>query len=165
MNFLLTLLFCALNSSINAQEKKEDQKEIAKLEIRDARHDGENITNTILQDKNSCLFYKTSEIDGLLLSFISDSSEDQTYGNIYSVSKEIEQGKKNKNQKQTYNFYWSYENSFDDYNGTYKGKLSFIKKKKGIYFQLYLKQENLDEFLFRGELKGDITFLDEQVGK
>ena len=164
-NLLFTILFCALNYSINAQEKEEDQKDIAKLEIQDARHDGENITNKILQDKNSYLFYKTSEIDELLLSFISDSNEDQTYGNIYLVSKEIEQGKKNKNQKYTYNFYWSYVNSFDDYKGTYKATLSFIKKRKGVYFELYLKQENLDEFLFRGELKGDITFLEEQVGK
>lgn len=164
-NLLLTILFCAFNSSINAQEKEEDQKDIAKLEIRDARHNGENITNTILQDKNSYLFYKTSEIDELLLSFISDSNEDQTYGNIYLVSKEIEQGKKNKNQKQTYTFYWSYLNSFDDYKGTYKSTLSFIKKRKGVYFELYLKQENLDEFLFRGEFKGDISFLEEQVGK
>lgn len=165
MNLLLTILFCALNSIINAQEKEDDQKEIAKLEIRDARHDGENITNKILLDKNSCLFYKTSEIDELLLSFISDTNDDQTYGNIYLVSKEIEQGKNKKNQKQTYNFYWSYVNSFDDYKGTYKATLSFIKKRKGVYFELYLKQENLDEFLFRGELKGDISFLEEQVGK
>lgn len=164
-NLLFTILFCALNYSINAQEKEEDQKDIAKLEIQDARHDGENITDKILQDKNSYLFYKTSEIDELLLSFISDTNDDQTYGNIYLVSKEIEQGKKNKNQKQTYNFYWSYVNSFDDYKGTYKATLSLIKKRKGVYFELYLKQENLDEFLFRGELKGDISFLEEQVGK
>lgn len=165
MTLLLTILFCAFYFSVNAQEKEENQKEIAKLEIRDARINGINITKKILQDKNSYLFYKASEIDELLLSFLSDSNEDQTYGNIYMITKEINQEKRKENQKQTYNFYWSYSNSFDDYKGTYKGTLSFIQKKKGVYFELSLKQENLDEFLFKGEFKGDLTFLEEEIGK
>lgn len=165
MTLLFTILFSVFYFNVNAQEKEEEQKEIARLEIRDARINGESITKKILQDKNSYLFYRATGLDELLLSFISDSNEDQTYGNIYMVTKEINQEKRKKNKKQTYNFYWSYSNSFDDYKGTYKGTFSFIQKKKGVYFELSLKQENLDEFLFRGEFKGDFTFLEEEVGK
>ena len=165
INLLLTILFCAFYFSINAQEKEEDQKEIAKLEIRDARHDGDNITRSVLSEKNTYVFYKASDRDDTLLSLVSDLNDDQTCGNIYLVSKEIDSSNKKRIEKRVYNFYWSYANSFDDYKGTYNCSLSLLKKKKAIYYELRLKQENLDKFLFRGEFKGNISFLEEQIGK
>jgi hypothetical protein len=165
INLLLTILFCAFYFNVNAQENEDNQRNVAELKIRDARLNGDNITRSVLSEKNSYVFYKASDRDDTLLSLVSDLNDDQTYGNIYLVSKEIDSSNKKRIEKRVYNFYWSYANSFDDYKGTYNCSLSLLKKKKAIYYELRLKQENLDEFLFRGEFKGNISFLEEQIGK
>lgn len=159
------ILISVFAITANAQEEKEEEGAFATFEINDARHNGEDVTESVIKDKKSYALYKIPESDTVQLAYLSDSDESQTYGPIYLVTKEITSDKTENNESVTYNFYWSY--NFTEYidRGTAKVKLLVFTKPQGKYFELSMKFENLEEYVFKGKIEGDLRLLDLEVGK
>lgn len=163
LNILLTILFFALYSNSNAQEKED--KSFANFEIIDARQNGEDITDSVLKEKYSYVFYKIPESDTVQFAYLSGLNDSQTYGPIYLVTKEINSNNARKEEIIVYNFFWSYNYTQYIDKGTVKVKLLVAYKPQGKYFELHMKFENLEEYVFKGKMDGDLSFLDIQAGK
>lgn len=163
-SFILLLIF----TFSYAQEKIEEDKNqftIAELEIRDVRMNDLDYTEEAIKGKNRLYFYRASDSDEILFSNYFDVGNTQSYGRIYNVSKDsLEQTEENY-ERDIYKFKWSYVNTYDDVVGTADITLVLEYKPKGIYFELNMIQDDLDENRYKGEFIGNVPFFDSIINK
>ncbi|WP_034889491.1 hypothetical protein [Gillisia sp. Hel_I_29] len=151
ITFLLFLLF--FNISF-CQETKEDV--IAKFIIKDASHNGVDVTPQILSENAFVVLYKTDE--KVLMANVWSKSNSQSSGRIYNIKqKEIKESLDNY-KKEIYNFNWRYINSYDHKKGTAEVKLEKIYKPQGVAFIITIIPEDLDLIIYRGYQEGSIDF-------
>lgn len=157
---LFVILIGLYSSVANAQteEPKAKHHTIATFEIKDARYNGDNITNQALKDNATLIFYTSSEIKSILFSNYWGKS--QSYGDIYSITKSENPDKEEENKSEIYSFYWSYKNSYDAREGTAKVKILVVYKPQGTYFEITILPENLDEIVYKGRMEGDLAILE-----
>lgn len=160
-----TILICILYSSINAQDKKDKQKDIATFEINDARDNGSDITPQALEENASLVLYKLGDSSEILLSNFWEKSNSQSFGRIYSVVKKDFPETEKEYKGELYHFQWSYINSYDDKRGTAMVRLLVIYKPQGNYFEFTIQPENLDVFVYKGSMEGDLAALESHIDK
>ena len=56
-------------------------------------------------------------------------------------------------ENRTFNFQWSYQNSYDTKKGTAKVKIIQVKKNGSVGFTCYIVSENLDQIVFKGYME------------
>lgn len=154
-----------LITAIYSQDTIHEYKVIANFEIMDAKKNGGNISYSILKKKYSYAFYKIPDGDYIQFAYINEVDDSQTYGPIYLITKDINSNHTAKERSVTYNFYWSYNYTQYIDKGTAKVKLVVIHKPKGMYFELSMTLENLEEYVFKGKMEGDLSLLDQEAGK
>jgi hypothetical protein len=159
------ILICVFYSTINAQEKKASQKAFATFEINDARDNGDDITPEAFEDKAQLVLYKSNDGKEILLSNYWEKSNSQSYGRIYSIEKEEFPETEKELKHGLYQFQWSYTNTYDDKEGTAKIRLFVVYKPQGIYFECTILPENLDELVYKGTMKGDLSLLVNSIKK
>lgn len=168
---IIYILLFLLHSTINAQEKRVEQDNdvkqytFATFEVRDARNNGDDITPQMLSENESLMFYKSSDSDDIMLSNFCEKSESQSYGAIYSIVKGENPDKEEENKSELYTFYWSYVNTYDNKKGTAEVKLLLVYKPRGTYFEFTILPENLDEFIYKGQMEGDLLLLEYNIKK
>jgi hypothetical protein len=160
-----TILICVLYSSINAQDKREEQRDIATFEISDARYNGSDITSEVLEDTASLVLYKLGYSNEILMSNFWEKSKSQSFGRIYSVVKEEFPETDTEYKGELYHFRWSYKNTYDHKEGTAKVKLFVVYKPQGTYFESTILPENLDVLVYKGIMSGDLTALESKIKK
>lgn len=160
-----TILICILYSTINAQDKKDEQQDIATFEISDARDNGNDITPQALEENAVLVLYKLGDSNEILLSNFWEKSKSQSFGQIYSIVKKEFSETETEFKGELYNFQWSYTNTYDNKKGTAKVKLLVVYKPQGTYFEFTILPENLDVLLYKGIMSGDLTALESIIKK
>lgn len=159
------ILISVFYSTINAQEKKESQEAFATFEINDLRRNGYDITPQALENNAQLVFYKSNDGKEILLSNYWEKSNSQSYGRIYSITKEEYPETEKELKYDLYQFQWSYNNTYDEKRGTAKIKLFLVYKPQGTYYEYTMQSENLDMSVYKGVMKGDLTALDNCIKK
>lgn len=160
-----TILICVLYSTLNAQDKKDEQRDIATFAINDARDNGSDITPQALEENASLVLYKLGDSSEILLSNFWEKSKSQSFGRIYSIVKEEFPETETEFKAELYHFQWSYTNTYDDKKGTAKIKLFVVYKPNGTYFEITILPENLDVLVYKGIMSGDLTALESNIKK
>ncbi len=163
MKSIILLLSCLCFFSIQAQSTIENKEQIIKFEIRDARENDIDITPQVLSDKAYLVFYLSNDGSEVLFSNYRKIPETQCYGKIYSVKIEDNPETETDFRNIEYNFQWSYTETNDNYNGTAEVKLFLVYKTKGVYFECSIIKENLDEFIYKGIMIGDLSSIDSKM--
>lgn len=155
LNFIYGLYILFLSSGIlYAQEEK--QTIIAKFIITDATINGVDLTRTLVENESYIIFY-TNEIDSLVyMANVWPKANTQSFGPISSFEIEKSKAAYNSNDADTYNFNWSYKNSFDNKKGTAKVKVIEIYQQQGIAFTLKINLENSDFAIYKGYMDASI---------
>jgi hypothetical protein len=154
--------------SVVAQEKeKNDQEQIILTEfiIKDVRFDGVDYSKEAIQDGNRLYFYKVKDSDEILFSNFWEKSDAQSYGPIHSLTQKHYDETDEYFETDEYKFIWSYKNSYEDKVGTCEMILKLEHKPRGIFFDLKIYPENLEELHYRGEFKGTMDFVKYLVNK
>lgn len=162
---LCTIVICILSSTINAQEKKASQEAIATFEINDARKNGDDITPEVFENNARLVLYKSIDDKEIMLSNYWEKSNSQSFGRIYSITREAFPETEKELKCDLYEFQWSYINTYDEKKGTAKIKLFLAYKPQGIYYECIIKSENLDVLIFKGLMTGDLTPLENSIKK
>ena len=165
LKIVFTIIICVLYSSINAQEKSESQEAFATFEINDARDNGDDITPEALEENAKLVLYKSTNEKEIMLSNYWGKSNSQSFGRIYSITKEENAATETEYGYALYNFQWSYYNSYDNKKGTAKIRLFVIYKPQGIYFECTVLPENLDELIYKGRMEGNLAALESSIKK
>lgn len=160
-----TILICILYSTLNAQDKKDEQQDIATFEISDARYNGNDITPQALEENAVLVLYKLGDSNEILLSNFWEKSKSQSFGRIYSIVKKEFPETETDFKGELYHFQWSYTNTYDDKKGTAKIKLFVVYKPQETYFEFTILPENLDELVYKGIMNGDLTVLESSIKK
>ena len=159
---------CLFTISVVAQEKeKNDQEQIILTEfiIKDVRFDGVDYSKEAIQDGNRLYFYKVKDSDEILFSNFWEKSDSQSYGPIHSLTQKHYEETDEYFETDEYKFIWSYKNSYEDKVGTCEMILKLEHKPRGIFFDLKIYPENLEELHYRGEFKGTMDFVKYLVNK
>lgn len=154
--------------SVVAQEKeKNDQEQIILTEfiIKDVRFDGVDYSKEAIQDGNRLYFYKIRGSDEVLFSNFWEKSDSQSFGPIHSLQHKSYEETEEFYEIDEYKFIWSYENTYEDKVGTCEMILKLEHKPRGIFFDLKIFPENLEELHYRGEFKGTMDFVKYLVDK
>lgn len=146
--------------SKESKETKEKQNPFAFLEIRDARRNDDDVTIQALQEKATLILYQMAKTNSIMLANYWEKSNSQSFGPIFSIVKSKNPDKKEENKSEVYTFYWSYYNTYDQKKGTAEIKLLVIYKPQGTYFEITVIPENLDELVYKGQMKGDLAILE-----
>jgi hypothetical protein len=165
LKVIYTIIICVLYSSINAQEKSESQEAFAIFEINDARDNGDDITPDAIEESAKLVLYKSVNGKNILFSNYWAKSNSQSFGRIYSITKEEKAANEKEYRHALYNFQWSYNNSYDDKKGTAKIELFIIYKPQGVYFECTVIQENLNVVVYKGRMEGDLAALESSAKK
>jgi hypothetical protein len=161
-------LMCLFTISVTAQENENNaQQQIILTEfiIKDVRFDGVDYTKEAIQDGNRLYFYKVIGSDEVLLSNIWEKTESQSFGPIHSLQYKNYEATDVLYEIDEYKFIWSYENTYEDKAGTSEVVLKLEFKPRGIFFDLKIYPENLEELHYRGEFKGTMDFINYLVDK
>lgn len=164
----LLFLVCLFTISVVAQEKeKNDQEQIILTEfiIKDVRFDGVDYSKKAIQDGNRLYFYKVKGSDEVLFSNFWEKSDSQSFGLIHSLQHKSYEETEEFYEIDEYKFIWSYENTYEDKVGTCEMILKLEHKPRGIFFDLKIYPENLEELHYRGEFKGTMDFVKYLVDK
>lgn len=165
LNTTFAILITVFYSTINAQENIASKEAFATFEINDARNNGNDITPEALEGNAQLVLYKSTDGKEILLSNYWEKSNSQSYGRIYAIEKEEFPETEKELKYDLYQFQWSYTNSYDDKKGTAKIRLFVVYKPQGIYFECTVLPENLDEFVYKGTMRGDLSLLVNSIKK
>lgn len=164
----LIFLFCLSTISLVAQEKEEKHQEqiiLAEFIIKDVRFDGVDYSKDAINDGNKLYFYKVNKSDEVLFSNYREKIDSQSFGPIHSLKHKHHIETEENYAIDEYKFIWSYENTYEDKVGTCEMILKLEHKPRGIFFDLKIYPENLEELHYRGEFKGTMDFVKYLVNK
>lgn len=147
---ILLILF-----SITTFGQNNTQKTLSKFIISDATENGNDITETILDQKAYLVFY-TNNDNNLYMANVWQKNNSQSFGRLYNTE--------HKKLKETYEsfeadifyFKWRYINSYDTKKGTATVELIKIYKPQGVTFKITIIPENLDVLVYKGYMEGTL---------
>ena len=153
MKKFILLITLTLNAILFAQNSK--QETLSKFIITDASDNGNDITETILEQNGYLVFYTDAE-KNLFMANVWEKNDTQSFGRLYNTE--------HKKLKETYEsfeadifyFRWRYINSYDTKKGTATIELIKIYKPQGVTFKIKIVPENLDVLVYKGFMEGTL---------
>ena len=150
--FILVILLI-INTIVFGQTNS--QETLSKFIISDASKNGNDITETILEQNAYIVFY-TNNDNNLYMANVWSKNNSQSFGRLYNT--------KHKKLKETYDsfeadifyFRWRYINSYDTKKGTATIELIKIYKPQGVTFKIKIVPENLDVLVYKGFMEGTL---------
>jgi len=134
----------------------QDQTVIAKFVVLDARNNHTDVTQFYTSNKSYFVFYLTPDKRVYFGSIVSKSNQ-QSYGEISELEQSSAPQTQTAYSTHTFDFKWSYSNSYDNHQGTAKVHLVKIDKPAGIAFELRIIPENLDILEYKGFMEGSLN--------
>ena len=142
-----------MNAILFAQNN--NQETLSKFIITDASDNGNDITETILEQNGYLVFYTDAE-KNLFMANVWEKNDTQSFGRLYNTE--------HKKLKETYEsfeadiFYFRrrYINSYDTKKGTATIELIKIYKPQGVTFKIKIVPENLDVLVYKGFMEGTL---------
>lgn len=153
MKKIILLITLTLNAILFAQNN--NQETLSKFIITDASDNGNDITETILEQNGYLVFYTDAE-KNLFMANVWEKNDTQSFGRLYNTE--------HKKLKETYEsfeadifyFRWRYINSYDTKKGTATIELIKIYKPQGVTFKIKIVPENLDVLVYKGFMEGTL---------
>lgn len=153
MKKIILLITLTLNVILFAQNN--NQVTLSKFIITDASDNGNDITETILEQNAYLVFYTDAE-KNLFMANVWEKNNTQSFGRLYNTE--------HKKLKETYEnfeadifyFRWRYINSYDTKKGTATVELIKIYKPQGVTFKIKIVPENLDILVYKGYMEGTL---------
>lgn len=153
MKKIILLITLSLNAILFAQTN--NQETLSKFIITDASDNGNDITETILEQNGYLVFYTDAE-KNLFMANVWEKNDTQSFGRLYNTE--------HKKLKETYEsfeadifyFRWRYINSYDTKKGTATVELIKIYKPQGVTFKIKIVPENLDVLVYKGFMEGTL---------
>ncbi len=134
----------------------QQQKEIARFQVTHATHNGDDITEQVINKKIFTVFYTID--NEAYMANISGVNEEQSWGKIWGFNKETRKETSTEYKVDLFYFNWNYSNSYDSKSGTCKVEFLKIYKPQGIVSTLKLVTESLDVLEYIGYMDGSIDF-------
>jgi hypothetical protein len=138
---------------------------LAEFSVKDVRFNSIDYTKEAIDGKNNLYFYKYIGVDNVYMKNVWEKEDSQSFGPIHSLSYKYFEETDEFYEFEEYKFIWSYENTFDEKVGTCEAILRLEYKPRGIYFDLKIYPEDLEELHYRGEFKGSMEFIKYLVDK
>jgi hypothetical protein len=153
MKKIILIITLSLNAILFAQNN--NQETLSKFIITDASDNGNDITETILEQNGYLVFYTDAE-KNLFMANVWQKNDTQSFGRLYNTE--------HKKLKETYEnfeadifyFRWRYINSYDTKKGTATVELIKIYKPQGVTFKIKIVPENLDVLVYKGYMEGTL---------
>jgi hypothetical protein len=153
MKKIILIITLTLNAILFAQNN--NQETLSKFIITDASDNGNDITETILEQNGYLVFYTDAE-KNLFMANVWEKNDTQSFGRLYNTE--------HKKLKETYEnfeadifyFRWRYINSYDTKKGTATVELIKIYKPQGVTFKIKIVPENLDVLVYKGYMEGTL---------
>lgn len=153
MKKIILLITLTINAILFAQNN--NQVTLSKFIITDASKNGNDITETILEQNGYLVFYTDAE-KNLFMANVWEKNDTQSFGRLYNTE--------HKKLKETYEsfeadifyFRWRYINSYDTKKGTATVELIKIYKPQGVTFKIKIVPENLDVLVYKGFMEGTL---------
>lgn len=156
------IILCLITTQAFAQKKDNADKrqiELAQFIVKDVRMDDMNYTKEATDKKNNLYLYKLLDSDQILFSNYWEKDKSQSFGPIYNLAYKHYDETEENYETEEYKFKWSYENTYEDKVGTCDMILKLEYKPRGLYFDLKIYPENLEELHYRGELNGSMSLI------
>ncbi len=138
---------------------------LSEFKVKDVRTNGIDYTKKALEGENNLFFYKDNETNEVLFSNYWKKTASQSYGPIYNLEFKYFKETYENYEREEYKFKWSYKNTYEEKVGTCDADLFLEYKPMGIYFDLKLIAENLDELHYRGEFNGTMSYIKHLLNK
>ena len=153
MRKLFLIILLITNTITFAQSNK--QEVLSKFIITDASSNGNDITETILDQRAYLVFY-TKNDNNLYMANVWPKDNSQSFGRLYNM--EYNKLKETYENFETDIFYfkWRYINNYDSKKGTATVELLKIYKPQGITFKITVIPENLNILIYKGYMEGTL---------
>jgi len=149
------VLFLLFQVVTFGQDNTNTQETLSQFIILDASHNGNDITETILEQKGYLVFY-TNNDNNLYMANVWPINDTQSFGRLYNTeykkSKESYEGF----EADVFNFKWRYINTYDTKKGTASVELLKIYKPQGVAFKITIIPEDLDVLIYKGYMEGTL---------
>jgi hypothetical protein len=149
----LLLLLAGILLSLTALSQT--QSVIAKFVVTDARKNHLDYTKAYIANGAYFVFYITADKKVFFGSIMKNSNQ-QSYGEVSELIRSSTEQTSTEYATNTFNFKWSYNNTYDNAQGTAKVNLVKIDKPGGIAFEVKIIPENLDLLEYKGYMEGSL---------
>ncbi len=137
---------------------EENQEVLAKFIIADATFNGEDVSQSVVQNKAYTVFYKIKDSDEIYMANYFSEAKSQSFGVLYDSNLEEFEETQDEYRYDVLTSSWRYVNDYDDKKGTAKIELTRIFKPQGVTFELKIISENLDFIVYKGYMEGTLDF-------
>ena len=134
-----------------------EQKTITKLIISDAKENGIDISQHIIEQQAYLAFYLLED-KSLCLANVWAKNNSSSFGRIFDKKYHKLVESKTEYESHLMSFKWSYQNSYNTKKGTANCELIITHKPIGKAFILTIIPENLDVFIYKGYIEGSLNF-------
>ena len=151
--YILVLIFIVLPLLSFTQE----QKIIAKMGILDARFNGVDFTDWSISQKNYLVLF-INEDDKLSLSNVTEQG--QSFGIVSLIDHQSFPKTKEGYKSDLFKMRWSYNNTYDEKNGSAIIELMVTDKPHAQIYELKMILENMDVNVYKGYIDGSVNLSD-----
>jgi hypothetical protein len=152
----LWILFSSLVFSICAWGQQET---LARFRITEAKLGNTDASQYYFNRKQYFAFY-VNEDKEMMMANVSGTTDEQSYGRLYSMDMKEEEETDQHYKTQTFSFRWNYHNNYDKETGYASVALIKIYKPQGVIFVLRMVLPNLEVSEYKGYMEGTIDFKD-----
>ena len=154
--FYLIILSCLFTEFSFAQEPQEII--LGKFIITDAKVNGLDVTQEILEAEAFTVFYMYENEEGLHMANVWPKKNSQSYGLASSFSIEYQKETYESYEADYFSFDWNFTNNYDQKSGTAKVSVIEINKPQEIHYILKMVTEELETIIYKGYMEGSLNF-------
>lgn len=151
----IMMIIIVISAITNLRAQNQEQKEIARFYVTNAKNNGVDITEAVLAGGAFTVFYEIDNMPYMANYFENDNT--QSYGRIYNVQYTDYPETTTDYAYDMFRFSWSYSNSYDSKTGTCQCELIKIYKPQGIVSILRMVTESLDVIEYTGYMNGSLN--------
>jgi hypothetical protein len=160
IKFLTLVLLAFTLTTLSFTQSSAQGKVYAKFIIQDARKNDTDISKQWVKEKAYLAIYTTEdEAEDIYFANVNPTQETQSYGAIFDLKVTTDPETEKSYETETFNFKWSYANSYNDKEGTASVKLVKIRKSVGVAFTCTIVTETLDIVVYNGYMEGSLKTL------
>lgn len=135
------------------------QETLARFRITEAKIGKTDASQYYFNRKQYFAFYVNEEKE-MLMANVSGTTDEQSYGRLYSLDMKEEEETDEHYKTQTFSFRWNYHNNYDKETGYATVVLMKIFKPQGVIFVLRMLLPDLEVGEYKGYMEGSIDFND-----
>ncbi|MEL4456708.1 hypothetical protein [Lutimonas vermicola] len=154
--FSLFILSCLVYNISLGQDRQEVA--LGKYIITDAKMNGVDVTQEILEAEAFTVFYMYENEEGLHMANVWPKKNSQSYGSVSSFSIEYKKDTYEGYKADYYSFDWHYTNDYDQKTGIAKVSVIEVFETQGVVLIMKMITDDSDEIEYVGYMEGELDF-------